>query len=202
MVATATIKIILLTFFGEKNKPCKWFNLDGKRNSNETRILNPRIQRAMIEKEMEFFNFDFDFSFYSNPIIVGKRLQIKNSIFQSLDYNRVGKNRCNYAIRFKGDNLVNYGLIRYFLAVNGGIFIALNELVIKKNISDGFKGRSSNVLNELKKTGILNLYFCSVEISEKLIIIPENKVISKCILQDLKKGKFNISEFPVENAYN
>ena len=156
----------------------------------------------MIEKEMEFFNFDFDFSFYSNPIIVGKRLQIKNSIFQSLDYNRVGKNRCNYAIRFKGDNLVNYGLIRYFLAVNGGIFIALNELVIKKNISDGFKGRSSNVLNELKKTGILNLYFCSVEISEKLIIIPENKVISKCILQDLKKGKFNISEFPVENAYN
>ena len=35
--------------------------------------------------------------------------------------------------------------------------------------------------------------------SEKLIIISKNKVISKCIVQDLQKGKFNISEFPVEN---
>ncbi len=180
----------------------KWFNLDGKRNSNKTRILNPKLQRKLVDKEMEFFNFDFDFNFFSNPIIVGKRLQIKNTTFQSFDYNRIGKNRCNYAIRFKGDNLVNYGIIRYFLAVNGSIFVALNELIIKKNISDGFKGRSSNVLNELKRTGILNLYFCSVEISEKIIFISENKVISKCIVQSLKNGKFNISEFPVENAYN
>ena len=67
------------------------------------------------------------------------------------------------AIRFKGENTVNYGIIKYFLLVNGGIFIALNELLnellIKNNIANGLKGRSSIVLNELKRQVVLNLFF-------------------------------------------
>jgi hypothetical protein len=180
----------------------KWFNLDAKKNVNETRILNPKTQRNLIEQEMGFFNFDFDFNFFSNPILIGKRLQVKNVIYHSEDYNRVGKNRCNYAIRFKGESLVNYGVIKYFLLVNEGIFIALNELIIKSSIADGFRGRGSNVLNELKRTGILNLFFCFAEKSEKIIIISKDKIISKCVIQELNDGKFNISEFPVENDYN
>ena len=88
------------------------------------------------------------------------------------------------------------------MLVNGGIFIALNELLIKNNIANGLKGRSSIVLNELKRTGVLNLYYSSVVRSDKTIFISQEKVISKCIIQDFKNGKYNISEFPVENAYN
>ena len=179
-----------------------WFGLDSNRTINDTRLLSPVYQRNLIEEEMHFFNFDLDFNFFSNPITVGKRLQIKNTIYQSENYNRVGKNRCNYAIRFQGDNLVNYGVIKYFLIVNGGIFVALNELIIKNNIADGLKGRTSYILKELKKNGILNLYFSSVEISRNIIIISKDKIISKCIIRDLNDGKFNISEFPVENDYN
>ena len=178
----------------------KWFNLENSKICNETRLLNPLTQRNLLEEELDFF--DFDFSFFSNPIIVGKRLQIKKTIFQSEDYKKIGRNRCNFAIRFKGENIVNYGIIKYFLLVNGGIFIALNELLIKNNIANGLKGRSSIVLNELKRTGVLNLYYSSVVRSDKTIFISQEKVISKCIIQDFKNGKYNISEFPVENAYN
>ena len=180
----------------------KWFNLDNSKNLNETRLHNPLTQRNLIEEELQFFDYDFDFNFFSNPVSVGKRLQIKKSIYHSEDYKRIGRNRCNFAIRFKGENTVNYGIIKYFLLVNGGIFIALNELLIKNNIANGLKGRSSIVLNELKRQGVLNLYYSSVVRSDKIIIISQDKVISKCIIQDFKNGKYNISEFPVENAYN
>ncbi len=62
-------------------------------------------------------------------------------------------------IRFQGDHLVNCGVIKYFFIVNGGIFVALNELIIKNNITERPKVRTSNILKELKKKGILNLYF-------------------------------------------
>ena len=91
--------------------------------------------------------------------------------------------------------------LNIFFIVNGGIFVALNELIIKNNIADGLKGRTSYILKELKKNGILNLYFSSVEISRNIIIISKD-IISKYIIQDLNDGKFNISEFPVENDYN
>ncbi len=79
--------------------------------------------------------------------------------------------------------------------------MALNELIIKNNIADRLKGRTSYILKELKKNGILNLYFSSVEISRNIIIIWKD-IISKYIIQDLNDEKFNISEFPVENDYN
>jgi hypothetical protein len=79
--------------------------------------------------------------------------------------------------------------------------VALNELIIKNNIADRLKGRTSYILKELKKNGILNLYFSSVEISRNIIIIWKD-IISKYIIQDLNDEKFNISEFPVENDYN
>jgi hypothetical protein len=156
----------------------KWFNLENSKICNETRLLNPLTQRNLLEKELVFFYFNF--CFFSNPIIVGKRLQIKKTIFQSEDYKKIGRNRCNFSIRFNGKNIVNYGIIKYFLIVNGGIFIALNELLIKNNIANGLKGRSSIDLNELKRTGVLNLYYSSVVRSDKTIFISQEKVISKC----------------------
>ena len=59
----------------------KWFNLENSKICNETRLLNPLTQRNLLEEELDFF--DFDFSFFSNPIIVGKRLQIKK-LFSNL----------------------------------------------------------------------------------------------------------------------
>ena len=55
----------------------KWFNLDNSKNLNETRLLNPLTLRNLIEEELQFFDYDFDFNFFSNPVSVGKRLQIK-----------------------------------------------------------------------------------------------------------------------------
>ena len=109
-------------------------------------------------------------------------MQIKKTIFQSEDYKKIGKNRCDFAIRFKGENIVNFGIIKYFLLVNGGIFIALNKLLIKNNIANWLKGRSSIVLNELKRTGVLHLYYSSVVRSDKTNLISQEKVISKCII--------------------
>ena len=34
------------------------------------------------------------------------------------------------------------------MALNGYLFVALNELKVKKNIANCLKGRNSNILNE------------------------------------------------------
>ena len=174
------------------------FNTNGKKNS--INILAPYSQRNLNEEEMDAFDFDFNYSI--NPITVGLRLEYKNIIYQSNDYNRVGPRRCNYAIRFKGENPVNYGLIKYFLVINGAFLVALNELVIKENVLDKIKGRASVALTDLKRSGALNRFFSVAQLNNYLIFISPSEILTKCVICKVANGSYLISQFDLENDYN
>ena len=105
--------------------------------------------------------FDFDFNYFFNPITVSLRLATKNIIYHSNEYKRLGHRRCNYVVSFKGENPIHYGLIKYFLAINGALFVALNELEIEENIADKIKDCACKALSNLKRNGVLNRFFFS-----------------------------------------
>ena len=146
--------------------------------------------------------FDFDFSYFINPITVGLRLESKNIIYHSKDYDRVGKRRCNYVVQFKGSNPVNYGIINYFFVLNGSFFIDINELIIQQNITDKIKGRACVALTNLKRSGVLNRYFSVAAINQRLIFISPNEILNKCIICKNSNGKYLVSQFELENDYN
>jgi hypothetical protein len=146
--------------------------------------------------------FDFDFNYFINPITVGLRLEVIYIVYHSEDYNRVGPRRCNYVVRFKGENLVNYGLIKYFFKVNGAFFVALNELEIIENITNKIKGRACEALMSLKNSGSLNRFFSVVQLKNRLIFISPMEILTKCVVSKESNGKFLISQFDLENDYN
>ena len=151
---------------------------------------------------MELAAFDFDYNYMLNPITVGLRLEVKSIIYHSTDYNRVGFRRCNFVVRFKGENAVNYGLIKYFLIINGAILVALNELVIKGNILDKIKGRACVAFTNLKRSGVLSRFNSYSQVDEHLIFISPTEIISKCIISKDSNKRFLISQFDLENDYN
>jgi hypothetical protein len=178
----------------------EWYGLESGLTKNSTCLLEPNLQRFLNDEE--FCLFDFDFNFSVNPITVGQRLQIKNIIYHSKDYKRVGERRCNYVIRFKGEKNVNFGIIRYFFNMSGSIFVALNELNVKENITANIKGRTSIELTNLKRSGFLNRFFVKTELLNNLIFIAPTDIMSKCVVRQLSDNEFLISEFDIENDYN
>ena len=87
--------------------------------------------------------------------------------------------RCYFVVRFKGENSVNYGLIRYFLVINGAFLVALNELVIKGNILDKIKFRACVAFTNLKRISVLSRFFSYSQVNENLIFISTAEIISK-----------------------
>ena len=72
-------------------------------------------------------------------------------------------------VRFKGENSVNYGLIRYFVVINGAFLVALNELVIKENILDKIKCRACVAFIDLKRISVLSRFFSYSKVNEHLL---------------------------------
>ena len=107
------------------------FEMTGRQDSNI--MMSPIFQKSLNHEEMA--TFEFDFSYFSNTITVGMRMESKNIIYHLKDYRRVGPRRCNYVVRFKGESLVNYGIIQYFLDIFGAICLALNELLIIETLT-------------------------------------------------------------------
>ena len=135
----------------------EWFNIESNQsNSNETCVLNPTFERLVSSIELE--NFEFDYNYLETPITIAQRLQIKNVIYQSQSYDRVGQRRCNYAIRFKGDLKVNFGLINYFLVINGMHFLAVYEHTYEPDFFQVFKCVSSIKLNTQPTPEKLDLF--------------------------------------------
>ncbi len=177
-----------------------WFGFEMTSTKETINILTPISQRNLNDIEMEAF--DFDFNYFINPITVGLRLEVKYIVYHSEDYNRVGPRRCNYVVRFKGERLVNYGLIKYFFKVNGAFFVALNELEILENITDKIKGRACGALMSLKNSGSLNRFFSVAQLKNRLIFISPLEILTKCVVSKESNGKFLISQFDLENDYN
>ena len=172
--------------------------MTGRQDSNI--MMSPIFQRSLNDEEMA--TFEFDFSYFSNPITVGLRMESKNIIYHSKDYKRVGPRRCNYVVRFKGENLVNYGLIKYFLIINGAFCLALNELLIIENITDKIKGRACAALSNLKRSGALNRFFSVAQLNDRLIFISPSEILNKCVISQELNGTFLISQLDLENDYN
>jgi hypothetical protein len=174
------------------------FEMTGRQDSNI--MMSPIFQRSLNDEEMA--TFEFDFSYFSNPITVGLRMESKNIIYHSKDYKRVGPRRCNYVVRFKGESLVNYGIIKYFLEINGAICLALNELLIIENLTDKIKGRACVALTNLKRSGALNRFFSVAKLNDRLIFISPSEILNKCVISQESNGFFKISQFDLENDYN
>ena len=82
-------------------------------------LLDPYNKRLNNFEKEQISNFDFDFNFYQNPVKVSKILSVNNVICHSKEYNRVGKKRCDYAIKYIGKNdLFEFGMIKYFIKIN------------------------------------------------------------------------------------
>ena len=156
------------------------------------------------ELDINFESFDFDFNYSSNPITICERFQFKNSIYHTQSYTRIGNKRCNFAVRFKRNNnrKVFFGLIQKFVCLNSSYYIAIKELVIRKNICDGIKGRTSDALVGLKRQGILDLYYAECQINNTIILIKYSQLVSKCIIKELENGFFLVSEYLIDNDYN
>jgi hypothetical protein len=75
-------------------------------------------------------------------------------------------------------------------------------LVIKNNITDNLKGRTSESLTSLKRNGYLNRYFCETEVTKSLILIAPSEIICKCVVRELGNGRFLLSQFDIETDYN
>ena len=89
------------------NKVFKLPNL----SSGKISVLRPMQERKLNSFEI---NFDFGFDYSSSLVIQSKRMKIRNSIYHSKDYNRVGPKTANYIISFHSNNLICYGIIYYF----------------------------------------------------------------------------------------
>jgi hypothetical protein len=182
----------------------KWFNIaPNEYNSNST-LLDPyskKLNNLEIEK---ISTLDLDFNFYQNPVQMSKRLRVDHVTYHSQDYSRVCNKRCNYAVKYRADNdLFEFGMIKYFLKINGRVLIALTQFKIVGNIINKIGGRTSNALIGIKNSGVFNQFYSDIkEIKDSLIIIDATKLISKCIFSTTTiSKKYLISKFIIENEH-
>ena len=158
------------------NKVFKLPNL----SSGKISVLRPMQERKLNSFEINFdFGFDFDYS--SSLVIQSKRMKIRNSIYHSKDYNRVGPKTANYIISFHSNNLICYGIIYYFLKISTNIFIAVKELKKTSNLFDNLGARTSMEIIRIRNTGIFNQYYCNCIELDTLIFIHSSQVINKCL---------------------
>ena len=61
------------------------------------------LLKFQLRNDTCMFDYDFVFNFFSKPISVGKRLQVKKFLYHFENYKRILRNRCSFAIRFKGE---------------------------------------------------------------------------------------------------
>ena len=78
--------------------------------------------------------FDLDFNYALNPVQVSQRMNKAKVIYHSQDYSRVSHKRCNYAVKFRGNNnLFGFGFIKCFIKIDKRILVAVTVfLLIRK----------------------------------------------------------------------
>ena len=176
----------------------KWFNIHKSGVEPNEYIISSQL-RIMNEKEKSFF--EFDANYLENPITIGNRLKIKNKIYESTLYKRIGKKYCNFAISYKNENLTNFGKILYFLKINENIYVAINDFKIINYSLGGIQGRLSNEMQSLKNSGIFNNLFFEVEIINETIFIRSDQIKSFCFLSKTYNTYF-ISEYINEHEHD
>ena len=185
------------------DKMKKWFNISSTNYASQPTLLESK-RRMLDELEIEKLeSFEFDFNYSQNPVQVSKRLIVTNATYHTQDYNRTGNKRCNYAVKYRGENnLFEFGIIKYFLKINNLVLVAVNNFKIVGNIITKIGGRTSNALIGIKNSGVFNRFFAEVKEINNIIFIDAKKLNSKCILgRTEKKDTYLISEFIIDDEH-
>ena len=141
--------------------------------------------------------------FEQDLVQVSKRLSVAHVTYHSQDYTRVCNKRCNYAVKYKGNNDLFEFDMKKNLKINSRVLVAVAEFKKIGNIINQIGGRTSNALIGIKNSGVLNQFYSDIkETKDGIIFIEPSKLLSKCILSNTStSNKYLASELIIENEH-
>lgn len=170
-------------------------------NKNETYILPPFVQRRL--NDFESFQFDLEANSYTNPIIIGSRLNKDYNIYLSKTYNRTGASRRNCSIKYLDNDEVKFANVNYYLQVEEMIYACIEEFdIISNNFMFNYRGYLNSNLKELKDLGCFENIYYLVKEKGDLSLINSFQIKTKCIMIQNDEDTFYISEFINENEHD
>lgn len=165
----------------------------------KTHILEPFSKRKLNRFELE----QFEIENFDENVFISLRLSIENSIFHSIDYEKIGENTSSYVIKYKIGNSFCFGIISYFIEIENFFYVVLNPLLlIKTCLFDDIRVRVPDNLQGLKKNKIFDNFFSVCEKTEDLLIINSNDILSKCIIYEESDKIYYITEFLNEDEHD
>ena len=171
----------------------KWFPVYVPTATTPNGMLDPVTYRPLNEYELNFF--DLDFSFNTN-VSVSHRFCSAHVKYHSIQYSRLGPKSSDYAIKFaENETNFSFAMISYVLQLEDILLVAAHELSIQNFILHNIKGLMVAALLRLKNKGVFCDFFFHVKLSEKLIFIPVEHIISKCVLLKQDRLNYIIAEF-------
>lgn len=164
----------------------------------ENELLEPIVKRKMNNFELNSFEIES----YSDEILIGQRLRIKGNIYHSKRYNKIGKNKCNYVVKYKVDNDFFFGQIEYFIEIENFFYVTICPYkIITDSLIECVRLRLPNELQILKEENYFkNLFFCCEKL-DQIIIINSNNIVGKCIIFE-DNNNFFLCEYINENEHD
>lgn len=160
-------------------------------------LLGPVIKRKLNEEELELFEIDS----FNEEINISQRLKLNNIVYHSRQYNKVGKNKASYYVKYKINESEFFGELNYFIQIENFFYAALFPYqIISKNIFQSVKPPS--YLNLMKREGFFDNVIYTCKKTDNLIIINSESIIGKCIIFENDDTNYLFCEYSNEKEHD